>query len=166
LTPEGRQRALQTELKRMEKMDIPHKDISEINIDDLNQVYEVTITSQDLYHRWVGQNGYCYFSGLPIKLDRLDDPFCPFAPSIDRIDNDKDYHLDNIVLTWRMVNLGRGPYAKEDFREEFLEALENRCKEPIFLADLNTGEPPKIECYLNEDLFDYGYSILRAAAKR
>lgn len=50
------------------------------------------------------QNGLCYWLKIPIDFtikDKLR------QPSLDRLDNSKDYDIDNVVLTTLFANLGR-----------------------------------------------------------
>ena len=41
----------------------------------------------------------------------------PMAMSVDRIDNDRDYFIDNIVICCRMANLGRSTCGYKKFKK-------------------------------------------------
>ena len=77
--------------------------------------HEVTITIEDLKEIYEKQDGKCFWLGIPMNLEELYVSHSPFAPSVDRIDNEKGYHSDNIVLTTRFANKGRGAYMGDDF---------------------------------------------------
>ena len=77
--------------------------------------HEVTITIEDLKEIYEKQDGKCFWLGIPMSLEELYVSHSPFAPSVDRIDNEKGYHSDNIVLTTRFANKGRGAYMGDDF---------------------------------------------------
>lgn len=77
--------------------------------------HEVTITIDDLKEVYKKQNGKCFWLDIPMSLEDLYVSHSPFAPSVDRIDNERGYHSDNIVLTTRFANKGRGAYMGEDF---------------------------------------------------
>ena len=42
------------------------------------------------------------------------EPAHPFLPSIDRIDNDRGYHKDNIRIVWYIENLCRNRFSVKD----------------------------------------------------
>ena len=77
--------------------------------------HEVTITIEDLKEIYEKQDGKCFWLGIPMSLEELYVSHSPFAPSVDRIDNEKGYHSDNIVLTTHFANKGRGAYMGDDF---------------------------------------------------
>ena len=77
--------------------------------------HEVTITENDLRSLWHTQDGRCYWLKIKMSLNDLYVAHSPFAPSVDRIDNTKGYHIDNIVLCTRFANKGRGAYNSKDF---------------------------------------------------
>jgi hypothetical protein len=77
--------------------------------------HEVTITIEDLKEIYKKQSGKCFWLDIPMSLEDLHVSHSPFAPSVDRIDNGRGYHSDNIVLTTRFANKGRGAYMGEDF---------------------------------------------------
>lgn len=78
---------------------------------------EDKITSKFLRGLYEKQNGLCYWLKIPLDIENNDELT---APSLDRLDNDKGYSFDNIVLSSRFANLGRNTSTKEEF-EEFLK---------------------------------------------
>jgi hypothetical protein len=79
--------------------------------------HEVHITIEDLKEQWNIQNGKCYWLGIDMSLEDLFISRSPFAVSVDRLISSGHYTKDNIVLTTRFANLGRGAYDGEDFKE-------------------------------------------------
>ena len=75
------------------------------------RVEEMQITTNDLINLFNKQKGVCHYSGLPLKEEYNYVARHPFAISVERLDNKKGYVLDNIRLTRRLFNLGRGSYA-------------------------------------------------------
>jgi hypothetical protein len=63
-----------------------------------------------------------------MSLEDLFVSHSPFAPSVDRIDNQRGYHKDNIVLTSRFANKGRGAYTGEDFGPRIKKLLKEGIK--------------------------------------
>ena len=79
-------------------------------------VKEITITEQLLIKKFNEQDGKCFWSGL-----ELDEQFNfikhhPFAISVERLDNQKGYTYENIVLTRRLFNLGRMAFPENEFK--------------------------------------------------
>jgi hypothetical protein len=85
--------------------------------------HEITITEDDLRELWEKQNGLCHWLGIKMSLEDLFVTRSPFAPSVDRIDNTRGYHKDNIVLCTRFANLGRGAYHPDDFSTRMILLL-------------------------------------------
>lgn len=89
--------------------------------------YEVSITVEDLKHIWDMQEGRCYWMGGYMLIEDLFVAHSPFAPSVDRKDSTAGYFRNNIVLTTRFANKGRGCYDASDFTEK-LQTLINTSK--------------------------------------
>ena len=88
--------------------------------------HKITITIEDLKDLWRAQSGNCFWLNIPMSLKDLFISHSPFAPSVDRLDNDRGYHRDNIVLATRFANKGRGAYNGEDFAERLNGLLSER----------------------------------------
>jgi hypothetical protein len=76
----------------------------------------VTITEDDLRNQWDTQNGKCYWLGLDLCIDDVYTSNNPFGPSVDRLDNDRDYTPDNIVICTMFANMGRGRIPAQEFK--------------------------------------------------
>jgi hypothetical protein len=72
------------------------------------------IRKEFIFELYEKQNGLCYWLKIPLDLTYNNKSL---SPSIDRLDNDKGYSFDNIVLSSRFANLGRNTSTKEEFEE-------------------------------------------------
>ena len=98
--------------------------------------HKIDITIDDLKNLWKIQKGKCYWLGIDMSLEDLFIPHSPFSVSVDRLNSDRGYHRNNIVLTTRFANRGRGSYDDTNFDERLNSLLENRTKEKIDLKIL------------------------------
>lgn len=73
---------------------------------------EFSITHGELMEMYQIQNGYCAISGLPMTHTRENSDF---SISIDRIDNDAGYTVDNIRLVCWRANSMRNKLTIEMF---------------------------------------------------
>lgn len=78
---------------------------------------EVSITLSDLKKKWDEQAGKCSYTGWLLKdlkntNDRL--PLTPDRASIDRIDNSKGYHVDNIHFVSYMAQCAKGVFTENE----------------------------------------------------
>jgi len=80
-----------------------------------SRIKKVNITEDDLKAQWAAQNGKCFWLGLDMDIDDVYTSNNPFGPSVDRLDNDRDYEADNIVICTMFANMGRGRVTKEIF---------------------------------------------------
>ena len=105
--------------------------------------HKIDITIDDLKDLWKIQKGKCYWLGIDMSLEDLFIPHSPFSVSVDRLNSDRGYHRNNIVLTTRFANRGRGSYDDTNFDERLNSLLENRTKEKIDLKILGyVGKKP------------------------
>ena len=84
---------------------------------------EFNITVKDLKLQWKKQRGKCWWLGIPMSLEDLFVPNSPFAVSVDRVDSTGGYTPDNIVLTLRFANLGRGSYDDPGFKRRMRKLI-------------------------------------------
>jgi len=90
----------------------------------------------DLKRQWKNQGYRCAWSGMQL------DPMCilesrnPFSLSVDRIDDSRDYLYDNIMISSRFMNYGRGSASIKNTKT-FLIELANHFQS----IDVNTFEP-------------------------
>jgi len=87
-----------------------------------SKIKESTITIEDLKEIWNKQNGKCFYSGREMKYNfsRKELPKLSTHPekvSIDRVDSDRGYTKDNIVLCCTLVNLMKLDTKIEDFKK-------------------------------------------------
>ena len=90
------------------------------------KLHDVTITKEDLVFLWEEQNGMCYWLDVPMSLDDLFISHSPFAVSVERLDSERGYHMDNVVLSTRFANKGRGAYDRSDFSTRLHGLLSRR----------------------------------------
>lgn len=72
------------------------------------------ISKENLYELYEKQSGTCYLSGIPLYLGRKTGDYSRTA-SIDRLDNDKDYSLNNVAWVYKTINMSRGQLSIEDY---------------------------------------------------
>jgi hypothetical protein len=65
----------------------------------------------DLYDN---QDGFCFWYGIKMEISEISN--YPLKPSLDRLDNNKGYTRDNIVLCSLMSNLGRNMCELKDWK--------------------------------------------------
>lgn len=86
-----------------------------------------TCTYEDIERIYNEQGGVSKW--LQIPLDPMDvfRKHYPLAPSLDRLDNDKDYTPDNICLSTRFENYGFNK-ATDDIKQECIIKLKENLK--------------------------------------
>jgi len=83
---------------------------------------ENTLTVSDINEIYEHQNGLCYWFKVPLIPSK--NKKHPQQPSLDRIDRDKGYTRDNVVLSCYSANIGRNETNVEEW-EKFLNILLN-----------------------------------------
>lgn len=78
-----------------------------------------SLTQESLINLYNKQHGLCAVTGIQMTTKSYD----PLCMSLDRIDSNKPYHIDNVMFTCRWVNLGRGVCSVEEFKEKVLKQL-------------------------------------------
>ena len=88
----------------------------------MRRVKEVCITELDIQHQFEKQNGLSHFLQIPMDASDVFRTHFPLAPSVDRIDNTKDYYPNNIVINTRFENngLNRCDPKYMDYIKEYL----------------------------------------------
>ena len=81
-----------------------------LSVNDINELFEK-------------QNGLCFWFGVPLIPSNA--PKHPQQPSLDRLDRNKGYTKDNIVLTCYSANIGRNENDLETWKI-FLQILFNQ----------------------------------------
>jgi hypothetical protein len=90
------------------------------------------ITIEDVYNLWLKQNKKCNLSGLDIDFIRRENGI---TASIDRIDSQKEYYIENIQLVHKDVNLMKNNFNLKYFIEickKIHEKTKETKKTPIF----------------------------------
>jgi hypothetical protein len=77
----------------------------------------VEITWEDLKEQFEQQGGRCYWLELELNPDDIFISNYPLAISADRLDGSKGYIKGNVVITCRLINLGRGRWPAEQFKQ-------------------------------------------------
>lgn len=78
------------------------------------KIFTLTLEELDLIYE--KQKGLCFYTGEELILaNSARNCMKETNISIDRIDNDKGYELDNIVLCSKMVNISRNTYTQQEF---------------------------------------------------
>jgi hypothetical protein len=73
--------------------------------------HEFNLTTEDMWTLWNQQKGLCAFTGWPMGTFTKTRELL----SLDRIDNDKGYTLDNCMLVCWCVNKARSDMTREEF---------------------------------------------------
>ena len=74
---------------------------------------EFDITREYLNDLWEKQDGKCYYTGIDMVI--VKEGKHPQHPSLDRIDSEKGYTKDNVVLCCQSINFAKHSYKIEDF---------------------------------------------------
>lgn len=102
--------------------------VSKISGKPMRREKVIAINEEDLRKQFEKQKGLSDF--LKIKIDPMDvfKKWFPLAPSVDRIDNTKDYYPDNIVINTRFENNGLNRCDKQyyDHIREVLSNVKNK----------------------------------------
>jgi hypothetical protein len=95
-------------------------------INDSKRNKEHNLTVDNINEMFKNQNGLCYWFNVP--LIPSNNSKHPQQPSLDRLDRNKGYTIDNVVLTCYSANIGRNENSIEDW-ETFIKVLkENLIK--------------------------------------
>lgn len=79
-----------------------------------------TLTVSDINEMFNNQNGLCYWFNIPLAPSNK--PKHPQQPSLDRLDRNKGYTKDNVVLCCYSANIGRNENDLDTW-VQFLELL-------------------------------------------
>lgn len=80
-----------------------------------NRGYSCTVTVKDLMELYKNQNGKCAITGMDMTIDRSPGQWHTYNVSVDRINNDKGYDLNNVQLVCQHINVMRGTLSVEEF---------------------------------------------------
>lgn len=79
-----------------------------INKKSSSKFYGIFFNEKELEKLFEKQGRRCYWLNIPLDPMNIFIPHHPLSISVDRLDNSIEYELDNIVISSRMANLGRG----------------------------------------------------------
>lgn len=96
----------------------------QLNADVPCEPREFNITVEDLQQQFSAQNGRCWWFNIKLIPEDIFRPFYPLAMSVDRLDNAIGYTRDNIIITCRFANLGRGK-ADRKTMEDIVSTLQH-----------------------------------------
>jgi len=88
--------------------------------DSKNRNVENILTVEDINEMFENQNGLCFWFKVPLVPSNKTK--YPQQPSLDRLDRNKGYTKDNVVLTCYSANIGRNETTVEEW-EKFLKLL-------------------------------------------
>lgn len=93
---------------------------------------------KEIWDLYIKQNGRCAFSGIPIYFRRINTNRQKRTASLDRVDSDKDYTIDNVVWVHKDINFMKNKFNIDSFKRICkLVADHNKCN------DYNMMEPCK-----------------------
>lgn len=72
------------------------------------------ITDEELYNLYENQGGTCHLSGIPLYLGSSSGDSNKTA-SIDRLDNNKYYSINNVKWVHKLINMSRGTLSITDY---------------------------------------------------
>lgn len=90
----------------------------------LSRGYSWELTPEEINEMYAEQDGLCALSGLSIGWSTAG---WEHTASIDRINNEEGYYLDNIQLVHKKINMMRGSLTIAEFLE-FCAAVNNKVK--------------------------------------
>jgi hypothetical protein len=125
------------------------------------QMRDLTICIDDLVYLWEKQQGRCHWLNIKMSLEDLEIKDSPFAPSVERLNNDLGYVSGNVVLASRFANRGRGAYQNDDFYDR----LESLLKEARGDYWKDTGTKKKLFPLLSHTMKSLTYGRMNLVAR-
>lgn len=86
-----------------------------------------TCTEEDIERIWIEQEGKSKWLGIPMDPQDVFRTHYPLSPSLDRLDNNKDYTPDNICISTRFENYGFNK-STDDIKSECVEKITKSLK--------------------------------------
>ena len=88
-------------------------------------VKKFSITPEDIEKIFYEQGQKSKWLKIPINPDDVFRKHYPMAPSLDRLDNSKDYTVDNVCISTRFENLGFNRCTNE-VKAECIDIINNK----------------------------------------
>ena len=85
---------------------------------------EIDLSIQDLKEIYDNQNGKCFWFNIPLDINFILEKGNLLSMSVDRIDNNKGYTKNNVVICCRFANLGRQNCEFDKFKS-MIEYIKN-----------------------------------------
>lgn len=97
--------------------ELSHYHYNSIKLKSRNRNFEFKISIEDLWDLFIIQNARCKLSNLPIQLSLTGKQHrdCYQTASVDRIDSNKGYVLDNVQWVHKDVNRMKKDFPEKDF---------------------------------------------------
>ena len=76
---------------------------------------EFSINVDDVKNQYISQNGICFYTGNKMDVKNLPWKSNGSSISIDRVDSNKGYTVENIVLCENFVNRMKGNLSQKEF---------------------------------------------------
>ena len=90
-------------------------------------VKSISITEEDIRRIYKEQNGLSKWLKLPLDPMKVFVPRHPLSPSVDRLDNEKEYTPDNICICTRFENYGLNR-CSDSVRDECIDIIVSSIK--------------------------------------
>ena len=87
---------------------------------------EGTISMEDVWNLYLKQDKKCALTGIPISFEKTN---VGYSASIDRIDSNIEYHLYNIQLVHKDINLMKNHFNEDYFISMCQKVVSTRIKE-------------------------------------
>lgn len=141
--PENKQRyrawcrtdATKARRRRNDKKSPRHIFYATLRLAKIRRPSEHSATVEQLMEMFHAQRGKCAITGLTMTWGYADDGLhSPTAVSMDRIDNDRGYELDNIRLICRAINMFRGRMHDDEMYQMALAIVANAKRPKLRLV--------------------------------
>ena len=97
-----------------------------------NMDFDYDITLSDLLELWIAQQGRCAVTGVVMRFESGDSRNKnAYACSVDRIDNEQGYVVDNVRLLTHWANNAKSTWPDSMFEDMITEIVNNRGKHTV-----------------------------------
>lgn len=78
---------------------------------------KLLVSKEDIWNQYIKQGKRCALSGLEIYFSKTNKEVTYGTASVDRIDSDKDYTIDNIQIVHKHINIMKNTFTQKYFIE-------------------------------------------------